>query len=129
MSTGISILGSQVLFGLHPAATHPAATHRSSMLQFLRRESSSPVQGTVIVLPRWNQDPQRPRWYSCLPQLSECLGEPRTGRSSISVEVVPPRFPGSPSHGRSVTPRQPRTSFFGGKGGSRDGENINGILG
>src|ERR1035437_5046302 len=46
--------------------------------------------------------------------------------------VYPARFfsrPRSPSHGRSVTPRQPRTSFLGGKGGICDGENVNGFLG
>src|ERR1035437_2128193 len=53
-----------------------------------------------------------------LPHLSERSREPRNGPSSISGEVVPPRRPGSPSQDGSVTPRQPRTSFFGGKGGS-----------
>src|ERR1039457_3156463 len=94
MSTGISILGSQVLFGLHPAATPPPID--PPCCNFLRRESSWPVQGTAIVLPRWNQDPQRPRWYSCLPQLSERSREPRNGQSSISGEVVPPRVQDRP---------------------------------
>jgi hypothetical protein len=49
--------------------------------------------------------------------------EQRIGRGSFFSR------PGSPSQDGSVTPRQPRTSFFGGKGGSGDGENINGILG
>src|ERR1035437_7862819 len=46
--------------------------------------------------------------------------------------AYPARFfsrPRSPSHGGSVTPRQPRTSFLGGKGGICDGENVNGFLG
>ena len=36
---------------------------------------------------------------------------------------------GSPSDRTYVTPRQPRTSFFGGKGGSLNGENNDGLLG
>src|ERR1035438_8035200 len=41
----------------------------------------------------------------------------------------PASGPGSPSQDGSVTPRQPRTSFLGGKGGSCDGEIVNGFLG
>ena len=69
-----------------------------------------------------------PIGYPGLPHLSERLGEYRKGRSSISGEAIASGL-GSPSHGSSVTPRQPRTSFWGGKGGSGDGKNDDGLLG
>src|SRR5450759_2449010 len=125
MSTGISILGSQVLFGLHPAATPPPI---------------DPPCCSFCVGSRLRQ-------YKA--QLSSCRGGTKTRKGQGGIHaclncrnaleslgragaVYPARFfsrPRSPSHGRSVTPRQPRTSFLGGKGGICDGENVNGFLG
>jgi len=56
---------------------------------------------------------------------SERSREPRKDPLTASARW---RSPGA-RPGLAVTPRQPRTSFFGGKGGSHRGENVNGILG
>src|SRR5664280_1126223 len=122
MSTGISILGSQVLFGLHPAATPPPI---------------DPPCCSFCVGSRLRQ-------YKA--QLSSCRGGTKTRKGQSGIHACPtcrnaleslgragatyPRGcfssgPGSPSQDGSVTPRQPRTSFLGGTGGSHGGANVN----
>src|ERR1019366_8316536 len=64
-----------------------------------------------------------------LPDLSERLRRASEGPAQYIRRGCPASGPGSPSQHGSVTPRQPRTSFLGGKGGICDGENVNGFLG
>src|ERR1039457_6189243 len=82
---------------------------------------SRPQEGTSILLA-----------IPGLPHRSERSRGSRKGSRSISGEVgssrVHLRNSYQTSEDGSVTPRQPRTSFFGGKGGIHDGKNDDGLL-
>src|ERR1019366_8874323 len=126
MSTGISILGSQVLFGLHPAATPPPIDPPccsfcvGSRLRQYKAQLSSCRGGTKT---RKGQG----GIHACLNCRNDLDGLGRAGAvypvASVCLGL------GSASDRTYVTPRQPRTSVFGGKGGSLNGENNDGLLG
>src|ERR1035437_9387502 len=86
MSTGISILGSQVLFGLHPAATPPPIDPPccsfcvGSRLRQYKAQLSSCRGGTKT---RKGQS----GIHACL-NCRNAFEEPRKGRSSISARLL-----------------------------------------